>query len=113
MQLAQQNCVACDNSAEPVTEVAVKQLLAELPGWQLESSAGVNKVVKAYVVKDFSTAAALAQAIAKLADQHDHHPALIVAWGSLTVQWWTHSINGLHTNDFIMAAKTDALLQLP
>lgn len=111
MQLAEQTCAACDSSAKPLSDVAIEQLLAELQGWQLEHSSGIKKLAKVFTVKDFSAAVAYAQAIAELANQHDHHPALVVEWGRITVQWWTHSINGLHKNDFIMAAKTDALVQ--
>jgi 4a-hydroxytetrahydrobiopterin dehydratase len=44
-----------------------------------------------------------------LAEEEGHHPELITDWGKVTVVWWTHKISGLHTNDFIMAAKTDKL----
>ena len=49
-------------------------------------------------------------AIAELAEAEGHHPALLTEWGKVTVSWWTHKIRGLHRNDFIMAAKTDALV---
>ena len=42
-----------------------------------------------------------------MAEQEDHHPTILIAWGKVTVTWWTHAIKGLHRNDFIMAAKTD------
>jgi len=45
-----------------------------------------------------------------IAEQQGHHPVLTTTWGRVTVTWWTHKIKGLHQNDFIMAAKTDALL---
>ena len=43
----------------------------------------------------------------ELAEEAEHHPAILTEWGKVTVQWWTHKIKGLHRNDFIMAAKTD------
>ncbi len=43
------------------------------------------------------------------AEAQGHHPVLITTWGKVTVVWWTHAIRGLHENDFIMAARTDAL----
>ena len=52
-------------------------------------------------------ALALAVRIGQAADAADHHPALLVEWGRLTVRWWTHSIAGLGPNDFVMAASTD------
>ena len=44
-----------------------------------------------------------------MADAQDHHPEITVEWGRATVSWWTHRIKGLHRNDFVCAAKTDAL----
>ena len=44
-----------------------------------------------------------------MAEAEDHHPLIVLEWGKVTVEWWTHKINGLHRNDFIAAAKTDAL----
>jgi 4a-hydroxytetrahydrobiopterin dehydratase len=52
---------------------------------------------------------AFTNAVAKLAESADHHPQLIVEYSSVTVLWWTHAIQGLHKNDFIMAAKTSML----
>ncbi len=45
-----------------------------------------------------------------LAEIENHHPAILTEWGKVEVTWWTHSIDGLHDNDFILAARTDALL---
>jgi 4a-hydroxytetrahydrobiopterin dehydratase len=48
--------------------------------------------------------------VGALAEADGHHPALLTEWGQVTVTWWTHKIRGLHRNDFVMAAKTDALV---
>lgn len=50
-----------------------------------------------------------ASLVADIADSEGHHPRLTVEWGRVNVAWWTHKINDLHRNDFIMAAKTDEL----
>jgi 4a-hydroxytetrahydrobiopterin dehydratase len=50
-----------------------------------------------------------ANQISIIAEQGDHHPALLIEWGRVTVTWWSHSIGGLHLNDFVMAAKTDEI----
>lgn len=52
---------------------------------------------------------AFTQKIAVLAEDENHHPAILTEWGKVTVLWWSHKINGLHVNDFIMAAKTDLI----
>jgi hypothetical protein len=54
-------------------------------------------------------ALAFTNRVGALAEEEGHHPALLTEWGRVTVTWWTHLIRGLHRNDFIMAAKTDAL----
>jgi 4a-hydroxytetrahydrobiopterin dehydratase len=49
--------------------------------------------------------------VGALAEQADHHPAILIKWGKVTVTWWTHVLHGLHLNDFILAARTDRLFQ--
>ncbi len=58
---------------------------------------------------EFNQAISFADQVAKIADDADHHPSLLVEWGKVTVTWWTHVIQVLHLNDFIMAARTDLL----
>ncbi|MCO4838402.1 MAG: 4a-hydroxytetrahydrobiopterin dehydratase, partial [Oceanospirillaceae bacterium] len=48
-------------------------------------------------------------ALGDISEAQDHHPAILTQWGKVTVNWWTHTVKGLHKNDFIMAAKTDTL----
>ena len=59
--------------------------------------------------KNFSSAVQFTNKIADLAEQEDHHPAILLEWGKVEVTWWTHKILGLHMNDFIAAAKTDLI----
>ena len=54
-------------------------------------------------------ALAFTNRVGELAEANDHHPALLTEWGSVKISWWTHKIEGLHKNDFILAAKTDPL----
>jgi len=65
------------------------------------------RLEKAFQFKDFRQALAFTNRIAQLANEADHHPAILTEWGKVTVTWWTHKIKGLHKNDFIMAAKTE------
>jgi 4a-hydroxytetrahydrobiopterin dehydratase len=66
--------------------------------------------VRTFRVKTFRDALILTGQIGELAEAEGHHPAILTEWGKVTVSWWTHKIRGLHRNDFIMAAKTDALV---
>ena len=59
--------------------------------------------------RDFAEALAFVNRVGELAEREGHHPDLHVAWGKVVVETWTHKIHGLHTNDFILAAKTDEI----
>jgi len=111
-QLAAGECEACRVGAPEVSEQAMPELLAALPEWQLCTSTGVKQLQRLFVFKNFVAAQAFTNRVAELAEQHNHHPAILLEWGKVTVTWWTHKINGLHRNDFVMAAKTDSLLVL-
>ena len=66
-------------------------------------------VTRIFHFPSFADALAFTNRVGVLAEEEAHHPALLTEWGQVTVTWWTHKIRGLHRNDFIMAAKTDAL----
>jgi 4a-hydroxytetrahydrobiopterin dehydratase len=88
----------------------ISKLGAELPGWQTHKKGGMLRLEKSFKFKDFSQALGFTNRVGGLANQEDHHPALLTEWGKVTVTWWTHKIKGLSMNDFIMAAKTEQLL---
>lgn len=71
---------------------------------------GIKRLEKSFKFKDFAEALAFTNKVGKIAEKEGHHPDILTEWGRVTVSWWTHKIKGLHRNDFIMAAKTDALL---
>lgn len=110
LPLIGQTCVACRRDAPRVTDEEMAALLPEIPDWAVQDHDGVPHLVRAFRVRTFRDAVALTNAIADLAEAEGHHPALLTEWGKVTVSWWTHKIRGLHRNDFIMAAKTDALV---
>lgn len=61
-------------------------------------------------MKDFIEAIAFTNKIGLISEKEDHHPLIVIEYGKVSVAWWTHKINGLQQNDFIMAAKTDKLI---
>jgi 4a-hydroxytetrahydrobiopterin dehydratase len=108
-ELKQMQCEACRADAPQVPLSEQPALLAQLDKWSIQTRAGVNQLEKIYLCKNFAQALAFTNRVAELAEREQHHPALLTEWGRVTVTWWTHKIGGLHRNDFIMAAKTDAL----
>ena len=85
------------------------RLVQFIPSWTLNNREFPHRLTREFMFKNFTDAVKFSAKIAELADEQDHHPKLIIEWGKVGIFWWTHSIKGLHLNDFIMAAKTDAL----
>ena len=96
-------------NSTPLSEAETKKLAAELANWDIIQVDGENRLQRKYQFKNFSQALAFTNQVGKLAEEEDHHPSILTEWGKVTVTWWTHKVKGLHQNDFIMAARTDAL----
>lgn len=107
--LLAETCVACRRDAPRVTAEEAAELSPLIPDWTMEEHDGVPRLVRTFRVPTFRDALAFTARVGELAEKEGHHPALLTEWGKVTVSWWTHKIRGLHRNDFIMAAKTDAL----
>jgi len=111
--LAEQSCSACRTGAIKLSDDEAKEKLAQLPQWKIvqvmEQGSPIDHLTRVYNFKNFISALQFTQAVGLLAEEHNHHPAVLTEWGKVTVDWWTHKIKGLHENDFIMAAKTDML----
>jgi 4a-hydroxytetrahydrobiopterin dehydratase len=109
-ELVAQKCVACRKDSPRVTEAEIAELQPQVPGWCLFEHDGVARLERVFKFANFAEAVAFTNRVAVIAEAEGHHPALLTEWGRVTVSWWTHKIRGLHHNDFVMAAKTDALL---
>jgi 4a-hydroxytetrahydrobiopterin dehydratase len=101
-------CEACQAGAPQVTEAEIAALHPQVPQWTLVERDGIRRLERVFRFRDFAQALAFTNLVGALAETEGHHPALLTEWGRVTVTWWTHKIRGLHRNDFIMAAKTDA-----
>ncbi|MCP2039570.1 4a-hydroxytetrahydrobiopterin dehydratase [Neisseria sp. HSC-16F19] len=109
-ELAQQACEACRADAPKVTDAELAELIRMIPEWQPIVVDGIMQLQRVFKFKNFKTAMAFSNRLADLAEAEGHHPGILTEWGKVTVTWWSHSIKGLHRNDFIMAAKTDELM---
>lgn len=107
--LAQSHCQACQPGATALPASKRADLLEQLPDWRLVERDGVMQLERLFRCADFRQALAFANAVGAAAEAENHHPALRIEWGRVCVTWWTHDVRGLHHNDFIMAARTDAL----
>ena len=110
--LAHMLCSPCPVASAPMPEAQCQRLLQNLPGWELATVENSVRLGRTFVFKDFSEALAFTNRVGGLAEAVGHHPELITRWGEVRVSWWTHAIQGVHLNDFIMAARSDALFSV-
>ena len=106
-KLSQQTCIPCSGSLPLATAEEIETYRAQLPQWQVISPGGISQIQRVYGFANFEQALTFTNQVGAIAETAGHHPALLTEWGKVTVTWWTHAINGLHQNDFVMAAKTD------
>ena len=106
--LAAKKCKPCEGGVSPLTPTEASDLLGQLKGWQLNNSV----ISKNYEFKNYYQTMAFVNAVAWLSHREDHHPDLLVGYNHCRVDYSTHAVNGLSENDFICAAKVDALFEL-
>ena len=104
-ELAQQHCKPLKGKEHQLTAAGARELIAALPGWQLDAA----HIHKAYKFADFVHALAFVNALGFIAEQQNHHPDLELGWGRVLVKFSTHDVGGLSMNDFICAAKVEVL----
>jgi len=108
MNLADKKCVPCEGSVPPMNKEEAAKLLDEVNDWELLEE-DVLKLQKKFKFKDFKEAISFVNKVADLAESEGHHPNLAINWNKVTFTLYTHAIKGLSENDFIMAAKINAV----
>ena len=106
--LAERDCVHRDPS-EGLHSQGIAKYNTEVPEWSMVEIDAIEQIQRSFKFKDFARALAFANLVGEISEKQDHHPRLALEWARLQVSWWTHTVRGLSENDFIMAAKTDAL----
>jgi 4a-hydroxytetrahydrobiopterin dehydratase len=109
-ELAERRCKPCEGGTEPLTPEQAEELLRALHADWLLSDDG-RSILRSFRFPAYEKTLEFVNAAAAVAMAEDHHPVLTVAYGSCTVSYTTHSINGLSDNDFICAARTDRLAE--
>lgn len=106
-ELAQSSCEACTSASLKASNEERASLMNLISGWHIVSPDDLEQLQKSFKFPNFVKALSFTNKIGHIAEQHNHHPEILTEWGKVTITWWTHSVHGLHRNDFIMAAKTD------
>ena len=107
--LATQHCQPRKGAEHALDRAAIDGYLKDLPGWAL--SADGKAIVKDFPFKDFHHTLGFINAVGFMANQEDHHPDLEAGYGHCHILWSTHDVGGLSLNDFICAARVEALLE--
>jgi 4a-hydroxytetrahydrobiopterin dehydratase len=107
--LKNEGCTACRSDSPGVTEAQQKELKQEVPAWAVVERENIQRLERVFRFKDFAEALSFTNRVGGLAEAEGHHPAILTEWGQVTVTLWTHTIGGLHRNDYVMAAKIDSL----
>ncbi len=101
-------CVPCEGGVPRLTPEQAAAQARELDGWQIVHDS--QRIRKEWTVKNFMAGIRFFNDVAQIAEDEGHHPDLhLVGYRHLAIEIWTHAIGGLSENDFILAAKIDAL----
>ncbi len=104
-ELAKNACVPCKGGVPPLKGDTLKELHGELAsGWEVVDE---HHLTKEFKVEGYGPAVALANKVAAIADEQNHHPDITFTWGKVGVTIWTHKIDGLTESDFYFAAKAE------
>lgn len=107
--LTSMKCVPCEGGVAPLNKVQADKLLKQIdPAWTLNPAC--SAIVRRFEFKGFYKTMGFVNAIAWIANQENHHPDLRVGYNYCEVTFTTHAIAGLSDNDFICAAKVDAIV---
>ena len=108
VNLLQKKCIPCEGKGiNPFTRDEVKDYLAQVSGWTLDKDA--KRISKEFKFKDVVEAMKFVERVADIAEREGHHPDIHIHYNKVLLDIWTHAIDGLFENDFILAAKIDAI----
>ncbi len=107
MKLSEKNCISCEGKIPKLSPNEIKNFSSELKNdWQVIDS---KKISFEFKFKNFVEAMSFANKITEISETENHHPDLHISWGKVGVEIWTHTINGLSENDFILASKIEKI----
>ena len=109
VSLSAKKCTPCQGGIPPMACDVAEQYLQEAPDWKLLDNA--TRLKRTFKFNNFGDAMRLAQHVGELCETEGHHADITFGWGYCRVEFQTHKINGLHENDFIMAAKVNRLVE--
>jgi 4a-hydroxytetrahydrobiopterin dehydratase len=105
MSLAEENCTPIRTGTPPLSAAEARALAGEVAGWTLRETT----LERRFEFAGFAQAIGFVNRVAEIAQTEDHHPDMLISYNKVRLELSTHKIGGLTRNDFILAAKVDAL----
>ena len=105
--LAQENCAPGSAEMVKLTDAEVKELHMNAPMWETTTIDGTESLRRVFEFDKYTDGLIYATRVGRLAQEQDHHPTITIYYKKVKLEWSTHSVKGLHRNDFVMAAKSD------
>ncbi|MDA3821755.1 MAG: 4a-hydroxytetrahydrobiopterin dehydratase [Bacteroidales bacterium] len=106
MELEKKKCIPCEGGIPPLTEDEVLEYISVVKGWIIQDN---KKIIKKLDFVNFKHTMSFVNEVARISDEEGHHPVMHISYGSAEIELWTHAIDGLSENDFILAAKIDRI----
>jgi 4a-hydroxytetrahydrobiopterin dehydratase len=103
-ELTQRHCEPCTAKTPPLKPPEIFKLHEKTSDWAITTG---HKLVRTFTCPDFVAAISFVNRVAELAEAEDHHPSITIDYRKVTFTIWTHAIDDLSENDFILAAKID------
>lgn len=109
--LADGHAVPTKAGEQPLTDDETRSLLKQVPNWQIEyaSDRSLFVLARSFEFDSYTKVLDFHSKVGELAEAEQHHPEMTTQYGSVKVCWWTHTVGGVHMNDFVLAAKCDVL----
>ena len=106
MNLKENKCVACEGGVPKMTAEEISARVGEIPGWQVVEN---HHLIREFKFKNFKEALVFVNQVGEIAESEGHHPDIELSWGRVKIKLFTHAIDGLFLNDFILAAKINKI----
>jgi 4a-hydroxytetrahydrobiopterin dehydratase len=108
MDLTQKHCKPCEGGVSPLNDRDEEEYLKNLSSWSIDREK-IHRIRRSYSLGNFREAIAFVNSVAGIAEEEGHHPDITIHYNEVVIELYTHAISGLSENDFIVAAKIDAL----
>lgn len=108
MELHKKKCVPCEGEIPVLKPAVSKEFQEQVPNWKIIKN---HHLFREFKFKNFKSALTFVNKVGAIAERENHHPNIDFTWGKVNISIYTHAINGLHSNDFILASKIDRLLK--